>query len=944
MKRHVKMSLVLVALLLAFAFIFTGCNDELAAKVDENATAAQNAADAANKVQSNLDAAKTELAKDIAANEAAAKKALTDLEAAKAALDKAIKDGDAADAAALVAKAEALETAIKAAKDAITTLETSVAAAKDAADAALEDAIEAVEALEEELEDAIADAKAAVSAAALQLKAWDDATDAIISGAEGASLKALSGAYAEYEAVKDYYFAADYAEIAYQYDAAYLRMIRATSVDAVKAAYDTFVEEAAKLPTIPTSLYNALMAAGETVEDLVYDEDVEENLVKARTILGAVDVMSAELKVELMDQINAYGEDDVDLAALYNTYIARYGVLTMINGGEELLADINEALEALTVPTSDYTAIRSDVTTWTTSSTTTLNGDVTNDVAAVEGLQAAIDALTAAENRAAALVTAYAEAEALNAQIAALKTAIEADGATVTNETALDALKTSVNAWVDTYFSGAYAEEKATETEEGSVNYNKVDYEALEEVNELFLAELDSFAKASKVFEDAVAAIGEVDLLSADEIQAAWDAYYAWIIEADLRNFDYATNPTATYLELVEKDTEYKALVEEALAAYNEVALADDFAATLYNANKINAVLAWYEHYAVVEGGVKVFEDGYVLSDTLTITAADLAKVEGLYADYEALKAAKAEETAKVQALIEAIGTVTMNDKAAIEAAEAAYAAWLAGTNAPEGYTAAQFALDEDNTLSFYVSDDVLRAARTAWNGLNAQVTAIKTAIADLDDKKDVADFNADIAEYTVAVNAIKAAIETFKTANGGDLEGNVTDAEFAKLYAGAFAIEKYNVYAALVVEQEAANATVNGLAISDLDKTTTKNAIAAIVEKALEDIEAVYVAADNADAAARKADIDAIKALAAAKIDAIEVAAGTYKDYVVAVEADATLAADEVAKAEVVVALNTSYVNNVMRIKAALNAANADTFAAMVATQLEAVYPITTP
>ena len=505
--------------------------------------------------------------------------------------------------------------------------------------------------------------------------------------------------------------------------------------------------------------------------------------------------------------------------------------------------------------------------------------------------------------------------------------------------------------WITTYFSAPYADEKA---EGGSVNYNEVNHGDLEEVNELYLSKLDSFKAAAERFTKALEKVGEIEdinLLSADALDAAWDAYFAWVVEAELRNFDYASNPSADYLKLVQLDTAYKNLVAEALSEYNLKALPDNFVVTLYDGNKIIALLDWYEEYAVLDenGEDIVFGDGYVLSDTLTITESDLEELLDLYIDYEILKAYKAIETEEVEELIQKIGTVTMNDEADILAAEAAYDAWLSGANvtAIDGYTftAAQFALDEDNTLSFYVSDNVLTAARTAWNALNTKLTSIKNAINTLVAKKDIVDFNGmdatAVADYKAQVNAITLALDEFYTANGNSYENKISEAEFGKYYAAVFAIAKYEDCASILAAQTAANTAVDALNITAADKTTTKNAIEAIVADAKAAIEAVYVANDNSDAATRKTEIDAITALAIAKIDAVKGAADTYEDYVVAVEADTGLATDEVAKANKLTGLNTSYIMSVYEIKNALTADSVTTVKNMVVSQLETVYPI---
>lgn len=872
MNRHVKLSIVLVAVLLAIACMFTACSGKLEEKVDDNATKAEAAVkDAADKAAADLATAKTALEKAIAAGDAAAiASAAADLENALDAAEKAAADADAAlaaaiadakkvadDATAAIAKVkndlatnikkvtvelEAAKTELKAlmaesvangeaamaaaktelenkilaandeiAKNAklIADLETALATAKtdlgkDITD--LETALNgtitdevadlytAIGNLKTELNGLITGLRTDINAATETHKTfvtnWNATTDAIID--------AWDDIIAIYNTVNPKLYAdAQMYALYTAYDVAYIKLFRAfttAELDAAVEEFETFVDE---LPSVLDIIEAKLDEAALTVDDLTLDD--ANTVADARKLID--DVLADTDNTEAIKALN-----DSGLIARCVEYELRLDQLAAQANGAKIKLMMEQAMGDLITLKSTLEPARTAFDEWYKVDSNKAEFDN------VDGFDETLAKFEEAEERFDDLKTAKTQADIINPQIDAIYAALVKDGATTENQQELKDITDLVNAWIDDFFSDAYA----AEIEANTVNFQMLNYDIADEtqvdyvgVVALYDELVKNFKAAADKFLAALEAIGEVDLLKGDEIEAAWDAYYAWVLAAKLSSFDYVLDvagghgPDYFYNTLVDKATEFKNLAADALEAWE--ALTFDGTVTIYSEPEIDAVLKWYADYAVVVDGEYAFD--YVLSDTVTITAEDYAAILEAEEACDILVAAKDAETQNVEDLITAIGTVTLADKDAIEAAEKAYDVWSTNINP----TNDRYVVDNYATLT---------AARDAWDLLRAEADAIHTAITALA-AMNVAD---DRDAYKNAIGAIDTAIETFKGHNGGDLEGEITEAEFAIIAAAKLALAKYD-------------------ALADLAELYAKKKAAANTDESLDNLETAYTA-----------------------------------------------------------------------------------------------------
>lgn len=880
MNRHVKLSIVLVAVLLAIACMFTACSGKLEEKVDDNATKAEAAVkDAADKAAADLATAKTALEKAIAAGDAAAiasaaadlenaldaaekaaadadaalaaaiadakkvaddataaitkvkndlatniKKVTVELEAARADLAALIAAGDAADQAALTAAKTEIEGKILAANDEIAKnakliadLDTALATAKtdlgkDITDletalngtitSEVADLYTAIGNLKTELNGLITGLRTDINAATETHKTfvtnWNATTDAIID--------AWDDIIAIYNTVNPNLYAdAQMYALYTAYDVAYIKLFRALTTTELEAAveeFETFVDE---LPSVLDIIEAKLDEAALTVDELTLDD--------AATVADARKLINDVLNSGNTDAIEAL--DDSDLIERCTAYEVKLAELAAKADGAKIKAQMDKALENLITADTDLKGIRNLYDAWIA-----IDG---NDLEDVEGFQATYDAFVAAEARIVALGTARDEAADINTQITAIFNALVADGATLNNQKTLGDVTKLVEDWDTTYFSGDYAVEKGSKEVEASVNYKMLNHDLYNKAVAKYDELVKNFKAAADKFLAALEAIGEVDLLKGDEIEAAWDAYYAWVLESKISSFDYVLDvagghgPDYFYNTLVDKATEFKNLAADALAAYE--ALTFDGNVDIYSEPEIDAVLKWYADYAVVVDGEYAFD--YVLSDTITVTAEDYADILAAEKLCDELMAAKDAETQTVEDLITAIGTVTYADKAAIDAAEAAYTEW---------------AKDIVSTNDRYVVENAgdLFAAKITWAMLKTEADLIHEAIADLAEMNVADDRDA----YKDAIEAIDTAIATFKTHNGGDLEGVITDAENATIAAAKLALAKYDALADLAELYAAKKLLANtDASLDNLDTSYTAQVKAITEATAIEDV-----------------------------------------------------------------------------------------------------------
>lgn len=884
MNRHVKLSIVLVAVLLAIACMFTACSGKLEEKVDDNATKAEAAVkDAADKAAADLATAKTALEKAIAAGDAAAiasaaadlenaldaaekaaadadaalaaaiadakkvaddataaiakvkndlatniKKVTVELEAARADLAALIAAGDAADQAALTAAKTEIEGKILAANDEIAKnakliadLETALANAKtdlgkDITD--LETALNgtitkevadlytAIGNLKTELNGLITGLRTDINAATETHKTfvtnWNATTDAIID--------AWDDIIAIYNTVNPKLYAdAQMYALYTAYDVAYIKLFRAfttAELDAAVEEFETFVDE---LPSVLDIIEAKLDEAALTVDDLTLDD--ANTVADARKLID--DVLADTDNTEAIKALK-----DSGLIERWTAYDLKLRQLAAQANGAKIKLMMEQAMGDLITLKSTLEPARTAFNEWNK-----VNADEFDNI---EGFDETLAKFEEAEERFDDLKTAKTQADDYNTQIDAMYAALVRNGATTENQQELKDLTDLVNAWIDDFFSDAYA----AEIEANTVNFQMLNYDIADEtqvdyvgVVALYDELVKNFKAAADKFLAALEAIGEVDLLKGDEIEAAWDAYYAWVLESKISSFDYVLDvagghgPDYFYNTLVDKATEFKNLAADALAAYE--ALTFDGNVDIYSEPEIDAVLKWYADYAVVVDGEYAFD--YVLSDTITVTAEDYADILAAEKLCDELMAAKDAQTQNVEDLITAIGAVTYADKAAIDAAEAAYTEW---------------ATDIVSTNDRYVVENAgdLFAAKITWAMLKTEADLIHEAIADLAEMN-VADGRD---AYKNAIEAIDTAIATFKTHNGGDLEGVITDAENAIIAAAKLALAKYDALADLAELYAEKKADANTDASLDNLETSYTAQVKAITEAtAIEDV-----------------------------------------------------------------------------------------------------------
>lgn len=710
--------------------------DSALAKADANATAIETlktaieAVEAAIDTKADKEAVEAAIADAIAEMQAAMELLATkaELEAATAALQAAI-DTKAAK--------EDVEAAVKELKDAIAAtngdveaVETALAAVKATAEAALAKA-EALGDIDELLA-TIKNVTTLCTQLGVQVEGLEDALDGMINIKDwNEATKGVSEAIIElteaYNAINpNYYDAEEWAKINVAYKLAEVSITRAVSVDALEGAVDEFVETVKSLSTV-----------GDKVEAMF--DAVEADLATLNTYYKAENGKSLldEAAVELLDKVAA------DLAAALKKY--------------------NEEYAADRLPDNEL-------------------GFVYNDCAA---------ALEKYNNRKVALDAANVEADTINDLITKYtESFVEV---TADNTAALNALTDEIAAWEVAYFSAEFAAEKANK----SANYQLVkhaDYEAL----------ADNYKTLGLDAAGCLAAFAEslnfeVTLLSKADLDNSLKLYNAYTdkCKADGTSLDHQYNEHngAYYLDiLLTKTAEYNTLVKDAQAAYDEVYknLTKE-TVTIYDAAAIEAMLKWYADYElagefateVKVTGTEIYVTNATYDALIEVQAACKVIVDAKDLETEAVNALLA-DLPKAGAVADIIdgapdfaicdecdevgcdacaytglnisaNEVKLSDKDAIEAARAAYEAWLNGTEAPEGYTADQYKINAESGIYPVNADDYtnLEKAEAYIALLEAQLDYV---VNDLIDHLDADDPDAEIlANVNLNINALVA-------------------------------------------------------------------------------------------------------------------------------------------------------------------------------------------
>lgn len=774
---------------------------------------------------------------------------------------------------------------------------------------------------------------AAVDAANMHLQDWNDATDGLV-GKDGglAKLKELFDAYA---AKKTTYVDGDFEKVEALYEEYWVRMIRVATVEDIQVVLDEFDALASDVRTIPDVIYDAIMDVGATVDDVEYDADKEgldnvKYLLDQAVALGNMDVMT---------HIMSYGEESINLMALYDSYVDQYNALLRKSNGQAI-KDRMDALLANPIvwsenqdTTSTYfilQSLRVDVDEWLSDSQNVLEN--------VEGFADTYDAFVEAELRYAALTEAKAEADIINATIERLTGDVTESGATVHNFTNVEALKSRYQLWLTTYFSAPYDVEIG-----GEDNYAMVNHAAYDELVELFEQRVEAFKTAAGKFADAVDAIGDVNLMSWDEIDVALREYGDLVVSRDLNDFNYLFNETDTpasyYDKLVRLFAEYRTLKTNAHDAYiSAFTPVDGIVVSIYDGDKVQALVDWYEMYGVVDAeGNFTFDNGesgtgYILSSDLTVDTAEFEAFVQLVTDYEALVAAKEAEIAEIEAGIADIGTISLNRAEYVRGLYQDYLAFLAGTNVPEGYVADQFKV-VDGDLTYAVSDiDTLMAHLETLNRLEKEVAEIHKFIGEMKAAVSYTDFADDnaVADYVAQLARAREMIATFIINNSGSDEGYVTTEEYAKLDAGEFAVVKYEKVAyvqGVADETEAKLGWQFNLPASDVDY------LLGVAEDIKEEAFAAIDASADADEIA-----DAI-ALAESKFEKAVVSAGIYEVYYNALIADVDLDAET--KDDLAFRMSLSFETTLNRVVESDNIDDVELNAKFVESELESLYAL---
>ena len=837
------------------------------------------------------------------------------LSALKAELLAEVQTGNAADASSITAVKAALESQIAEVSSTLATLETKNNTLADSVDS-----------LRTEIKESIQ----AVSEAGMLLADWTDATDSLV-GKDG-GMAQLKAVYDSYASKKNTYVAGDFDKVEDLYTEYWVRMIRIANADEIAELVSAFDSLASEVRTIPDAIYDAIMEVGSSVDEVEYDGDKE-----GLDMVGyLIDEAVALNNPDVMAHIAAYGEDAIDLVALYESYVDQYNALLRKSNGQAI-KDRMDAFVANRLVWSDDTgvtstafviqSIRADFDMWI--------GDENNALENVDGFADTYAEFVKAEARWAALAQAKADADSINQAIEEFTGDVSELGATVDNFMNVESVKSRYQNWLTTYFSGDYADEFG-----GEDNYTMVDHEAYDALVALFNEKVAAFTASANKFASAVDAIGDVNLMSWDEIDVALRAYGELVLSRDLADFNYLFNETNTpgiyYEKLVTMYAEYRTLKTEAHDAYvSAFAPVDGLVVSIYDGAKVDAILNWYATYGVAVDGGYTFDNGeagtgYVLSDTLTVDAADYAAIVELKTDYDTLVANKLAEIADVESKIDAIGTVTVARGEYVASVVTAYEAFLAGTNVADGYTAEQFKVVEGDT--YVVSNlDVLTAAVQKVADLNAELNAVKDYIAALDAKTTFTDFVGveDRDTYVDMLATARTMIAEFVANNNGSDEGYITEAEYAKLDAGEFAVVKYDNASDINAMADALNGVVNETDITAEDKAYVMTAVDTVRLEALAAI----------DAATSEDAVDAAVELGSVKFANIEFCVDTYELHVLALGWDDSM--DEAAKAEIALKMTLSFETTLNRVVESGNVEEVELNAKFVEEELDSLYSV---
>ena len=781
-----------------------------------------------------------------------------------------------------------------------------------------------------ELKALLAAAKVDSDSSYISIEGWKNLDEAVVAAAE-----TLAEKY--YALNKDFYYAEQVVELNVIYDTARVALARQADVKAVADTLAAYVAVIDDVDTKADIIYATLTALGTTVDDVVRNDDWNKAITDAEALLAAetdAEVVESLADVQALatafrNRYEALAGNAADAAALNDRIQALIDTIkaegftanvkalyTALKGDIEAwdaaTGAANAALinrELLATLDADYAAAKATYDKAATDMKALLES-FTSYTYGAEAYKAVTDAKAAYDEWLADVAAAgfdvtgelekataaaydvfangvYARALALEqaaldaADIIAAVEALTDNLNAIANHTGvvrsdyqtdlLD-IKDARENWIKTYFAGDYAAEAV----DGNANYAILDHKAVADVEALYnevMAEIMALADALKA---ALAEIEEIDVFSGADLAAASDAYTKFTdklgdLGYEIEKLDDAAGITNT---IASHTVEFKALVADAVAAYEALAVTEKADVLLSSADDIAALVKWYKDYVNVDlKADETLAEAVVLSDDITINEATIADAKAALAAFDELTAAKKAEFDALKAEIEALIAKNASTalRADINAALANYKAWLEGANAPEGYAVAQF-----------VPADVaaLAAEYAELQALDAEVKALEDALKALLDRVAalVVDYKklnttALQADAQATLDALKADIATF-TANNDKVDC-FADSQ-ATLAKAQTTIDQAVALTAITAEYDALIAKLAGIADANVVANMTARAKAALA--------AATVAIENAD----EAGMD----LAYANFDLFDATIDAYADALVAAGADAVKAA----------------------------------------------------
>lgn len=393
----------------------------------------------------------------------------------------------------------------------------------------------------------------------------------------------------------------------------------------------------------------------------------------------------------------------------------------------------------------------------------------------------------------------------------AAKTAYEADKAAyydafnaltayqLKNGETVKAAHAAAIAWFNTYVDGSLG--MADLDAQGvPTGFTATEYNKIVDAKAAYDATLATATAEADAVKDIYDAIGTVNVYSYAKITAAKNAYAAWCTTYGVTEADY--DSAAFEATLASSMKTLSANITAAETAYNEVVAAAKAAAEpvkgAVNSWSIeNVTIYSYNDMVALRGVYDAWANTYLIGNSFAdINDAELAAMENVYnklvsleTECDTLKTAKKAETEAVKALLNNLNKViVLGDTAEIEAARAAYNAWLNGTNAKTRIDASKTFVDETGYKCYEITEAevaYLTGAESSLSGLNDAKEAAKNAIKQLDLlAAPGAGMSADvIAAYKNLLNESKAKAEAFNNMGADKLSDEdmkvITKAEF---------------------------------------------------------------------------------------------------------------------------------------------------------------------